>query len=109
MAIVELPVDSNSPSYFFTIDLEGQTYTLKLRHNSRMDRWIFDVQNEDGEPLCIGLPILTLVDLFGIYSTENFPPGIFLAFDESGENKNAGRNDLGNDVVFLYQESEETA
>ena len=41
-----------------------------------------------------------------IYKDDRLPPGEFFALDESGEQKYASREDLGNDIKLFYVESE---
>jgi hypothetical protein len=104
MAVLQIPVRSDLDAYEFQIDLDGKTYLLRFRYNSRMNLWHMDVCRVDATEILAGIPLLTNCDLIGRYNVADRPPGDFLAYDESGGAKNAGRDDLGADVVLLYIE-----
>lgn len=106
MAQLEIPVRSDFKAYSFQIDLEGTVYTLRFRFNQRMERWIMDIATAADEDILNGIVVLTGVPLTDKYVYETLPPGRFIAIDQSGEGRNAGADDLGNDVRLIYEESE---
>lgn len=104
--IVDLPVRSDLPAYSFKIELEGVVYTLRFRWNERMARWIFDIADEQGQDLVVGLPVHTDVDIKGRFRQSTVPPGLFVAYDETGAQRNPDRSNFGGEVKFFYQESD---
>ncbi len=49
--------------------------------------------------------LLTNYPLTDQYADTALPPGRFVCIDESGEDKDPGTDDLGNDVKLLYEEA----
>jgi hypothetical protein len=103
---ITLPVRSDLEAYSFVANLDGTNYLLAFRFNSRSALWAMDISTAAGTPILSGIPVQTNVAL-----TERFrwnpamPPGSFIPIDTSGNNGDAGRDDLGNNVVLLYQEA----
>lgn len=105
MAIREIPIRSDIPSYQFQITLEGVVYTMRFYFNTRLDRWIMDVSNVDGELIVAGIPLLVNLPLLDRFRDERLPPGRFILIDETGENRNPSRDSMGDDYKLLYQEA----
>lgn len=99
-----LPVRSDLEAYTFVAVLDGVSYQLGFSFNYRSGLWSMDIASKDGTPIVSGLPVQT-----NVFLTERFrwkpamPQGHFLPQDASGNNADAGRNDLGNNVQILYQ------
>lgn len=106
MATLELPVRSDLKSYEFTIDLEDGTFTLRFKYVERMDLWVMDIADAQNVDIVVGVPVQTNIDLFGQITKSDLPPGTFIALDETGQERDAGQDDLGNDVKLFYVESE---
>ena len=105
MAILEIPVRSDLSAYSFQITLETVVYTFAFRFNARQDRWIWDVQDVDGVPIVIGVPLLYGLPLLDRFKSESLPPGRFIVTDETGAERNPGRDSLGEDFKLFYEES----
>lgn len=109
MATLEMPVRSDLAAYDFTIDLEERIYTITMRFNERKGRWVMDIADAGGVALLTGVIILVDINITDQYVNDDLPPGRFFAVDITGERKNPGENDLGNDVKLFYLESEDAA
>lgn len=105
MAVLELPVRSDFKAYSFQTELDGVVYTLTFRFNDRMSLWVMDIGDSSGNEILNGILLQTDVALTDQYVKEDLPPGRFICIDESGESKDAGVDDLGNDVKLLYEEA----
>jgi len=105
MAVLEMPLRADIPAYSFQLNLEGNLYNWKIRYNERMGRWLMDILDENKITLIAGIPIQTRFSLLSRFKNPDLPPGYFIAVDESGENKQPSREDLGNDVKLFYIES----
>ena len=105
MALLKLPVRSDLKAYEFQVDLDNAAFTLKYRFNERLGRWTMDIATNVGADILTGLPLLTDVPLTDQFRFEELPPGRFILVDKTGENKNAGAEDLGNDVLMFYEEA----
>ncbi len=105
MSVQELPLRADFKAYNFQIDLDGKTYTLNFRFNTRLNIWVMDIADAVGVILLGGLAIYTDVPLSDQYlSDPDIPPGRFIPIDETGANRDAGSDDLGNDVKVVYEE-----
>ena len=109
MATFEMPVRSDLPSYTFKQELEGTVYTFGFRYNERFAAWIMDISDETGNPIILGTPVLTDVDILSRFPYESLPPGQFLCIDETGQQRNPDRDDFGDEIKLLYLESSEFA
>jgi len=107
MAILQLDVRSDIPAYQFRQNLDGTVYTLRFRWQSRMCVWIFDILNEQEEPLLVGMPVLTNSNINRRFLRAGVPPGFFVSADESGQNRNPDRETFGQEVKFFYVEAEQ--
>jgi len=105
MAIIEIPVRSDIPAYSFQITLEGTVFTLRFRFNTRLDRWVMDVNDVDDLPIITGVPLLYGLPLLDRYKLSNLPLGQFVIIDETGEERNPPRDSFGEDFKLLYKES----
>jgi len=106
MSVQELPVRSDFKAYSFQVNLDGQVYEIKIRFNTRVGRWYINIKDTSGNEILSGIKLLTNIPLIGQYqSLANLPPGEFMCIDETGYNKDAGINDLGNDVKLVYIEA----
>ncbi len=101
----EIPVRSDFPAFSFQIDLEEIPFTLTFQFNDRIERWVMDIGDEEGVDILTGIPVHTGVPLIDEFVKDKLPPGEFIAVDETGMDRDAGRNDLGNEVKLLYVES----
>jgi hypothetical protein len=105
MALRKLPLRSDIPKYEFRIDLDLTTYTLAFRFNRRQGRWIMDVKTETDTPLVMGIPVLIGVDLLARFVIDGLPEGNLFAANIENDFVDAGRDDLGNNVVIFYNEA----
>lgn len=105
MAIIEIPVRSDIPSYELKMELEAVIYSLKFRWNERMALWFFTMADEEGVEVISGLPVQTNVDIKGRFKQAGTPPGRFLSYDETGKARDPDRSNFGNEIKFLYEEA----
>ena len=104
MATLILPAFQNIPAFSYQINLDGTNYTLRYTFNTRMDKWIFDIRTEFGDPIITGVPIISDHPIIERFRDDRLPPGGFFAFDTSGQSVDPGRFDLGNRVQIIYVE-----
>lgn len=106
MAFLIIPTNSNYASTQYIIDIEGVIYGLRYDYNNRMQTWIIQIKDSQGNILIGGVPIQHGWDLFLQYKgISTIPQGSFVPLDESGQARNPQRDDLGNDVILFYEES----
>ena len=106
MAIVVIPVNPGLLNYEFRIDLDGVTYTLGIRFNSREDRWFLDVKDASETPIILGIKVILNVDLIGRFQQAELPSGeLFVLNSDSDEEVEPGAGDLGENTLLLYNEA----
>jgi hypothetical protein len=69
MSVFEIPL-SPAPQTF-SISLSGVDYQLTVRWNVVAAAWTLDVADTAGEPIVVGIPIVTGVDLLEQYAYLN--------------------------------------
>lgn len=104
---VEIPVRSDVLHYEQQIQLDGVTYTLRFRHNSREDAWYMSLYTEDGTALAIGVKIVVDFPLAARLTDSRRPSGRFVAVDTSGVQRDPGELDLGDRVKLYYFQEDE--
>lgn len=105
MALLEITTNSDSENYDFEIDLEGTVYTLEFAYNKRRDLWNMSIIDLSENILLASIPLLVDIPLTDQYVNEELPPGRFILLDETGEQRDPGRNDLGETIKLFYEES----
>ena len=106
MSFLTLPVDSESESYVFQVDLDGSIHALRFDYNTRMDRWVMGLQDLQGNVVLGGVPVQIDWDLLLQYlGRAEFPPGRFVAVDESGQGRDPTRDIFGVEVKLFYEEA----
>lgn len=79
--IVSVPLPTE-PFTTQSTSLEGRSYKFTFDWNSRSDRWVMDIDTEDGDPVIHGAVLVIGIDLLRtVPSTlDTSPPGqLFLA------------------------------
>ena len=105
MALLRIPLDPVDPAFVFFIDLEGINYQFDFRWNSRTERWVFDLYDDTGTAVQLGIPYDLDIAMLKQNVRDNKPPGTLFALSTEG-NIAATRFDLGIENLFLYNESE---
>jgi hypothetical protein len=105
MSTLVLAAASDAPHYDFSSTLEGKLLTLELRWNERSGAWFLALYDDTGAAIFSGRRVVLGADLLGRSSDARLPPGTLIAYDTSGANHDAGRDDLGTRVQLLYVES----
>lgn len=106
MAIITIPARSDLPAYEFRFDLDDSVFTLSFRYNSRMKKWLMDIKTQSGDPLRMGIPLLTAVRLLPKQRPSTFPKGDFLMIHETGLYIDSEREEIGEIIKLFYQEGE---
>lgn len=108
MAIV-IPTSTTLPEYRQRTSLDGRSYVFRFLHNPRLDRWSFDLADQDESPIVSGRRIVTETDLLSGVADARKPPGILVARDYSANDDaekiasiDPGLTDLGSRVFLVY-------
>jgi hypothetical protein len=77
---------------------------LVFRYNSRMQRWILDINDSQNNQILSGVPILIGLDLTGQYLYLSIPPGVFLALDNTNQDTQPTVYSFGTTNSLYYQD-----
>lgn len=102
MEVFTLPMRNDLPWYEFKVDLTDVIYTLTVRYNSRMGRWLMDLKDASGTAIVAGVPLLIEVDLFSRFGRAALPAGIIVPIDDTLDQVDPVRNSFGNTHSVLY-------
>jgi len=105
MALLEIPTQNNLPVFQESVEIEGVLYNLFFYFNRRQNLWFLDFLDLDEQPIYVGIPLQSGIDLTPYARHLSIPKGLFLAFDSLGLNKDAEEDNLGERVRMLYEES----
>lgn len=108
MNFLLMPVGNDFPWYRFRTTISNVVYTIVMRYNSRMARWIMDINDASNNPIQVGIPILILRNLVGQYVTIGLPPGTFFCTDDTNTDEQATRNSFGTTHTLFYQDPDAT-
>jgi len=106
MAIREIPLRNDIAAYTFTIDLDNRTFKFEFRFNDRSGIWHFDIFNDADEIILAGIPLFVKQLLIDIYKHDvRLPQGNLFAQNLVSEDDPPNRDNLGTDVVLLYEDA----
>lgn len=99
---IVLPFVPSIGRYRFGTVIEETQYLFDVRWNTRDLAWYFDLREADETIIASGLKIVLGI-FIGRQSTHPlFDDGVFVAHDESGQEKDAGYDDLGTRVLVKF-------
>lgn len=108
--MIIIPTGDGVSSFFSQqVTLEGTTYTLEFRWNVRGEFWSMSIFDATGQTAISTGHKLNVDYLIGKFYSDRDPPGLFLAYDTSGDGVEMAFEDLGNRVQLIYFESTELA
>ncbi len=105
MAVREIPVRNDIAAYSFSVDLDNITYNFNFKFNDRTNLWSIDISNDAEVLLVAGIPLFVKQDLLQFFRHESrLPQGTLFAANLVNENLPPDRDNLGTEVVLLYDE-----
>lgn len=100
--VVQLPASNDVPSYKFRVALSGSLFTLRLRYNTRMARWILDVADSQNNDILVGVPLLINYNLTGRFVIPGLPQGFVFCTDDTNQQTQPTRYAFGVDHSLFY-------
>ena len=99
-----IPSDSN---YALRVPLDDENYRILVRWNTRDAAFYMDIREADGTPVALGLKLVLGVNI-GRHSTHPFFGEHVLSLaDSSGENADAGFDDLSRRIYLVHMSRRE--
>lgn len=103
MAVLQIPLSNANPAFSFLVDLDGNSYKFVFRWNGRVERWVFDCYDNEGDAIQLGNPLQIGIPLLYQNRNSNKWPGTLICVSGSGDRPD--RFNIGNDVRLFYEES----
>jgi len=104
--IFQIPITATDASFKIRTSLEGTDYVLRFDWNGRDECWQMGIMDSTETPIVMGIPLNINSNLIGRFEIPELPPGLLMLYDTSDNNEEAGRDDLGDRAVLLYEASE---
>lgn len=105
--MLSLPLRNDAAHFGYQIELEGTTFGLDFRWNSRESSWYWSLLDEGSEPLLASLRVVVRNLYLWRYRRLGLPRGEFFFEDTTNGDREPGLKDLGNRVLFFYVPSTE--
>jgi len=106
MAFIEIPLENGTPSFTFFTALNGSDYSFEFRWNGRLECWIFDMYDNENNPLFLGKPFQTDVLFLRQVPDTSKPSGDMWCGNNKTPYVDSDRFAVGVDVLFYYLEGE---
>lgn len=103
MTAFEIPVSADAPAYVEQVELDGVTFELYFRVNTRLNCWFVEVR--DGEGAAIIPPRRCVVDLSLLEQhryVADGPAGRLVLWDTTPRHADPTPADLGARVLAIY-------
>lgn len=101
MAVYLIP--TSPAQQIFDIDLQNKTYTFRLLYNKFMETWTFDLYDENKNPLVMGAPLVTGVNLLDQYAYLGIK-GQVVIYTEGDRDRLPSIDGLGVDTNIFFVE-----
>lgn len=105
MAFIEIPVNSNSYDYKFTIELDSIVYSMRFIYNVRSERWVMSISTSEEDPIVEGIPVVVSWPLLKRFKDSRLPAGDLFAWDTSGRGIDPNDLNFGSTVLLIYKEA----
>lgn len=110
MAVTIVPTQPNTPRFSERVSLDGTTFLLRFRWNTRLSAWFMDVFDDAELPIVYARRIV--IDWPLLRQTryrDDGPAGEVLAYDTTNRDVRPLLDDLGVRVLLGYLDAESVA
>lgn len=104
MAILEIPTFTDPSNYTEEVELDEAVFVLSFNFNSRDDRWYLDVLDQNDNQLRSSIRLVSGFPLFARWQIRGRPDGELTMIDPSGQDIEAGIDNIGIEVFLTYIE-----
>ncbi len=106
MATREIPLNSDIAAFDFKLDLDNRPFTFDIKFNTRMSVWFLSILDDAGVVLLGDIPLFPKLPLIDKYQHDaRLPQGVLFLINLVSEDENPTRDNLGTDVVLLYEDA----
>lgn len=100
--IIRIPVNPDQTYFEFRTTIEEVDFVFSFRWNNRMLRWIMDIKDSEETALLLGQPLNVNVDYLARFKVDGLPSNQILFVDATGNEEEAGVDDLGDSHFLGY-------
>ncbi len=106
MALLEIPVFPELLYFTQRTVLDGVPYTFTGRFNTRLDRWVMELQDEEGKDLLLGMVLVADWTLAANFKgrVDGIFKGDLYILDTTGQGRAADLENFGKEVKLFYNE-----
>ncbi|MCG8433495.1 MAG: hypothetical protein MJA83_05645 [Gammaproteobacteria bacterium] len=105
MATLVVPTRVTPTEYRQQVTLDGVVFRMLFKYNARDDFWYMDIRDLGGEPIRLGIKLVTGFSLLRLVADTNVrPAGVMIVADATDQNIEAGLNAIGVDTLLTYIE-----
>lgn len=101
MELYKIPLEKFE-NYDFEIELSGELFSISVRYNKRMERWIMDISDLSDNLICGGIPLVIGSDLLADYARDNLPKGEMYILNFKSQYENPTENTIEEDAYLYY-------
>ena len=102
MPLFILPVSDTLTNYELEISLDGVSYRIRLKFNSRSEAWFLDLFDANGERLRSGIRVVSDWSLLRLFQGEGRPEGDLLTLSSQSSISAPDEDQLGAEVLLTY-------
>lgn len=102
MAAFVIPTRTDLEDYEIEVELTAVSFLLRFTWNYREEFWFMTVSDADSNIVAAGIKIVISKPLLLEVPGTAKPDGNLIAIDTSGEDVEAGLNDLGERVLLMW-------
>lgn len=107
--VLDITTDADTLEFEQTHELDGRAYLFVGKWNARDSAWRLSAYLTDGTPLALGRKVVVGVPLFRGEIDSRLPPGMLMAVDTTGADREPAIDEVGGRVVIAYYDAEEMA
>ena len=103
--MIVLPINANNAHYEFTTTIVDIVLNFRIDYNTRADIWYCEIYDEFGALLLGSRPLVLGYNIFNNTDLSGLPEGILFAINLYNQYENATVDNLGDDVLVMFEES----
>lgn len=103
MAVVlTVPMRNDLPWYQFRCSFSSVIFSIHVRYNTRMQRFLMDICDPSDNPILVGIPVLIQRSLLTQFPTLSVPQGVMFCTDDTGQGNQPTQYSFGLDHTMFY-------
>src|SRR5271168_4321272 len=101
-SVLSFPMRNDLTQYSFNITLSGAVFNFQIIFNVRMNRWTMNINDNLGNTILAGVPVLINRNLYNQYGYLSLPEGPMIAIDNTGQDSQPTQLSFGTQNSMYY-------